>query len=78
MHIKSTNPLVVGSIIGEVLDPFTNSVSSRIVYYNNKEVIHSSELKPFQIVNPPRVQVDKNDLRTLYTLIGIHILSFFN
>jgi len=74
MRIKSTNPLVVGGVIGEVLDPFTNSVSLRIVYDNNKEVINSGELKPSQIVNSPRVQVGGNDLRTLYTLVGIHIL----
>ena len=40
----------------------------------NKEVINSGELKPSQIVNPPRIQVGGNDLRTLYTLVGIHIL----
>jgi len=28
------NPLVVGGVIGEVLDPFTNSVSLRVVYEN--------------------------------------------
>jgi len=75
MRIKSTNPLVVGGVIGEVLDPFTNSVSLKVVYDNNKEVINSGELKPSQIVNLPRVQIGGNDLRTLYTLVGIHILS---
>jgi len=74
MRIKSMNPLVVCGVIGDVLDPFTNSVSLRIVYDNNKEVGNSGELKLSQIVNPPRVQVGGNDLRTLYTLVGLHIL----
>jgi spore coat polysaccharide biosynthesis protein SpsF (cytidylyltransferase family) len=73
MRIKSMNPLVVCGVIRDVLDPFTNSVSLRVVYDNNKEV-SSGELKPSQIVNPPRVQVGGNDLRTLYTLFGLHIL----
>jgi protein FLOWERING LOCUS T len=65
MHIKSANSLVVGGVIGEVLDPFTNSMFLRIVYDNNKEVINCGELKPFQIVNPSRIQVGGNDVRTL-------------
>jgi protein FLOWERING LOCUS T len=74
MRIKSMNPLVVCGAIGDVLDPFTNSVSLRVVYDNNKEVSNSGEIKPSQIVNPPRVQIGGNDLRTLYILIGLHIL----
>ncbi|KAK2359308.1 hypothetical protein P8452_63542 [Trifolium repens] len=72
MRIKSTNPLVVGGVIGDVLDPFTNSVSLRVIYENNKEVFNSGELKPSQIVNPPRVQVGGNDIRTLYTLVMLN------
>ncbi|CAJ2668829.1 unnamed protein product [Trifolium pratense] len=72
MPINSTNPLVVGGVIGDVLDPFTNSVSLRVVYENNKEVFNSGELKPSQIVNPPRVQVGGNDFRTLYTLVMLN------
>jgi len=42
MRIKSLNPLVVCGVIGDVLNPFTNSVSLRIVYDNNKEATKSS------------------------------------
>ncbi|KAL5096057.1 hypothetical protein RYX36_000384 [Vicia faba] len=72
MRMKSSNPLVLGNVIGDVLDPFANSVSLKVVYENNKEVINSGELKPYQIVNPPRVQVGGNDLRTLYTLVMVN------
>jgi hypothetical protein len=78
MRNKSTNPLVVGGVIGDVLDPFTNSVSLRVIYENNKEVINSGELKPSQIVNLPRVQVGGNDFRTLYTLVRIHMYSLIS
>lgn len=74
MPIKTMNvPLVVGRVIGDVLDHFTSSVSLRVVYHNNKEVINSGELKPSQIVNPPRVDIGGDDMRTLYTLVYIYI-----
>ncbi|XP_029127943.1 protein HEADING DATE 3A isoform X2 [Cajanus cajan] len=68
---SSMNPLVVGRVIGDVLEPFASSVSMRVVYNNNKDVMNSAELKPSQIINPPRVEVGGNDLRTLYTLVMV-------
>ncbi|RDX63976.1 Protein FLOWERING LOCUS T, partial [Mucuna pruriens] len=65
------NPLVVGRVIGDVLEPFESSVSLRVVYNNNKEVINCGELKPSQIINHPRVDVGGDDLRTLYTLVMV-------
>ncbi|KAG5017907.1 hypothetical protein AAZX31_08G352700 [Glycine max] len=67
----TTNPLVVGRVIGDVLEPFASSIPLRVVYNNNKEVINSGELKPSQIINPPRVEVGGDDLRTLYTLVMV-------
>lgn len=72
---RTTNPLVVGRVIGDVLEPFTSSVSMRVVYDNNKEVINSIELKPSQIVNQPIVDVGGDDLRTLYTLVSSAVLK---
>ncbi|XP_057436600.1 protein HEADING DATE 3A-like [Lotus japonicus] len=68
---KTINPLVVGRVIGDVLDPFTSSISMRVLYNNNKEVINSGEFKPSQIINQPRVDIGGDDLRTLYTLIMV-------
>ncbi|XP_061359479.1 protein VERNALIZATION 3-like [Gastrolobium bilobum] len=68
---RTMNPLVVGRVIGDVLDHFTSSVSLRPVYNNNKEVFNSGELKPSQIVNQPRVDIGGDDLRTLYTLVMV-------
>jgi len=65
----TTNPLVVGRVVGDVLEPFACSIHLRVVYNNNKEVINSGELKPSQIINTPRVEVGGDDLRTLYTLV---------
>ncbi|XP_057756169.1 protein HEADING DATE 3A-like [Arachis stenosperma] len=66
---RSTNPLVISRVVGDVLEPFTSSVGMRIVYEGDAEVVNCSELKPSQIINQPRVDVGGDDLRTLYTLI---------
>lgn len=74
MPTRSTDPLVIGHVIGDVLDPFTSCVSLRVLYNNCPEVMNCCELKPSQIVNPPRVEVGGDDLRTFYTLV--YIISY--
>nr|AEU08961.1 flowering locus T [Litchi chinensis]AEU08963.1 flowering locus T [Litchi chinensis]AEU08965.1 flowering locus T [Litchi chinensis] len=67
---RDRDPLVVGRVIGDVLDPFTKSISLS-VSYNNREINNGCELKPSQIVNQPRVDVGGDDLRTCYTLVMV-------
>jgi protein FLOWERING LOCUS T len=67
---RDRDPLVVGRVIGDVLDPFTRSVSLRVCY-GNREVNNGYELKPSQIVNQPRVDIGGDDLRTFYTLVMV-------
>ena len=64
-----TDPLVVGRVIGEVLEPFTKSMSLRVTY-GNKIVNSACELKPSQVLNKPRVDIGGDDLRNLYTLVS--------
>ncbi|XP_057475323.1 protein HEADING DATE 3A-like [Actinidia eriantha] len=67
---RDRNPLVVGRVIGDVLDPFTRSIGLRATY-NNKEVNNGCEFKPSQVVNQPRVDIGGDDLRTFYTLVMV-------
>ncbi|CAA2975395.1 protein FLOWERING LOCUS T-like [Olea europaea var. sylvestris] len=67
---RDRDPLVVGRIIGDVLDPFTRSVPLRIVYAD-REVNNGWDFRPSQIVNRPRVEIGGDDLRTFYTLIMV-------
>nr|GMC76958.1 protein HEADING DATE 3A-like [Ipomoea batatas] len=64
------DPLVVGRVVGDVLDPFTRSVGLRVIY-NNSEINNGCELRPSQIVSPPRVEVGGDDFRTFYTLVMV-------
>lgn len=62
------DPLVVGRVVGDVLDPFTRSVPIRVVY-SSREVNNGCELKPSAVVEQPRVEVGGSDMRTFYTLV---------
>ncbi|CAD6243729.1 unnamed protein product [Miscanthus lutarioriparius] len=63
----SRDPLVVGNVVGDILDPFIKSASLRVLY-NNRELTNGSELKPSQVANEPRIEIAGHDMRTLYTL----------
>lgn len=65
---RDRNPLVVGGVIGDVLDPFTTSVGLRVIY-NNREVNNGGDFRPSQVLNQPRVEVGGDDFRTFYTLV---------
>nr|QLM02141.1 flowering locus T 2A_1 [Elleanthus aurantiacus] len=64
---RERDPLIVGRVIGDVLDPFTRSVSLRVAY-TSRDVSNGLELKPSAVVEQPRVEVGGNDLRTFYKL----------
>lgn len=74
---RDRDPLVVGRVIGDVLDPFTRSISLRVTY-NNREVNNGCELKPSHVVNQPRVDIGGDDLRTFYTLVNTNPFFFFH
>ncbi|KAJ4956644.1 hypothetical protein NE237_013427 [Protea cynaroides] len=67
---RERDPLVVGGVIGDVLDSFNRSISIRVIY-NNREVANGCDLRPSVVVNQPRVELGGNDLRTFYTLVMV-------
>ncbi|KAL3520438.1 hypothetical protein ACH5RR_018587 [Cinchona calisaya] len=67
---RGRDPLVVGRVVGDVLDPFTRSIALRVIY-GDREVNNGIEFRPSQIVNQPRVEIGGDDLRTFYTLVMV-------
>uniref|UniRef100_A0A0E0A5C1 RFT1 homolog n=1 Tax=Oryza glumipatula TaxID=40148 RepID=A0A0E0A5C1_9ORYZ len=61
------DPLVVGRIVGDVLDPFVR-ITNLSVSYGARIVSNGCELKPSMVTQQPRVVVGGNDMRTFYTL----------
>ncbi|XP_043708755.1 protein FLOWERING LOCUS T-like [Telopea speciosissima] len=64
------DPLLVGGVIGDVLDPFNRKVSLRVTY-GSREVRNGCEFKPSVVVNQPRVDIGGDDLRNFHTLIMV-------
>lgn len=77
MMPRERDPLVVGRVIGDVLDSFTKSINLS-VSYNDREVSNGCELKPSQVVNQPRVDIGGDDLRAFHTLVRFALFSYVN
>lgn len=75
MPMSSRDPLVIGRVIGDVLDPFERSIAMSVTF-NNREVTNGCEFRPSQVVNQPRVSIGGDDLRNFYTLVIISHSSF--
>ena len=62
------DPLVVGRVIGDVVDPFVRRVPLRVAY-TAREISNGCELRPSAVAEQPRVEVGGPDMRTFYTLV---------
>ncbi|ONM30554.1 Protein MOTHER of FT and TFL1 [Zea mays] len=67
---RFVDPLVVGRVIGEVVDLFVPSVSMTVAY-GPKDISNGCLLKPSATAAPPLVRISgrRDDL---YTPVGIH------
>nr|QLM02220.1 terminal flower 1_1 [Hypoxis decumbens] len=62
-------PLIVGRVIGEVLDSFNPSVKMMVTYNSNKMVCNGHEFFPSAVASKPRVEVQGGDMRSFFTLV---------
>ncbi|XP_030971915.1 protein MOTHER of FT and TFL1-like isoform X2 [Quercus lobata] len=68
---RTIEPLVVGKVIGEVLDMFTPAINFT-VHYGSKQVANGCDIKPSMAVDRPKVQILGPRVSTnLYTLIMV-------
>ncbi|KAL6006898.1 hypothetical protein ACLOJK_032394 [Asimina triloba] len=65
--VSSIDPLVVGKVIGDVIDMFMPAISMS-VYYGTKRVTNGCELKPSATIDRPIVQISGHP-NSLYTLL---------
>ncbi|KAI3720659.1 hypothetical protein L2E82_31650 [Cichorium intybus] len=61
--------LVVGRIIGDVVDQFTPSVTMDVTYNSHNTVFNGLMLKPNLITCKPHVEIGGLDMRSSYTII---------
>lgn len=66
---KTSDPLVVGRVIGDVIDYFSPSVKMTVSYCSNKQVYNGHELFPSAVKLKPKVEVQGGDMRSFFTLV---------
>uniref|UniRef100_A0ACD6AC29 Uncharacterized protein n=1 Tax=Avena sativa TaxID=4498 RepID=A0ACD6AC29_AVESA len=67
----SRDPLIVGNIVGDIVDYFDASARLRVLY-GNREITNGSELRPSQVANQPTVKIT-GLARSLYTLVMVDL-----
>ncbi|EOY08218.1 hypothetical protein QUC31_010949 [Theobroma cacao] len=65
---RAAEPLVVGRVIGDVLDSFIPSITMTVTF-NNKRVFNGHEFYPSTVATKPRVEIEGGDMRTFFTLV---------
>ncbi|RZR93514.1 hypothetical protein BHM03_00022096 [Ensete ventricosum] len=73
----SSDPLVVGRVIGEVIDSFSPTVKMTVTYNSNKLVCNGHEFFPSAVVSKPRVEVQGGDMRSFFTLVRTRTIHPF-
>lgn len=66
---KIPDPLVVGRVVGDVVDYISSSVKMIVTYNPNKQVYNGHELFPAQVSFKPKVEVPGADMRSFFTLV---------
>ncbi|KAJ7976111.1 protein TERMINAL FLOWER 1-like [Quillaja saponaria] len=64
----SSEPLLVGRVIGDVLDSFTPSIKM-VITFDTKKVFNGRELFPSTVTAKPRVEIQGGDMRSFFTLV---------
>ncbi|KAF8776023.1 hypothetical protein HU200_003962 [Digitaria exilis] len=72
---RDRDPLVVGRVVGDVLDPFVRTTNIR-VSYGARTVSNGCELKPSMVTNQPRSRTRGDVLREPSATMGIHRFVF--
>ena len=54
--MASRDPLIVGRIVGDVVDYFDMAAQLRVMY-GNREITNGSELRPSQVEKQPKVRI---------------------
>lgn len=70
MTRAAAEPLILGRVIGDVLDSFIPSIKMSVTF-NNKVVLNGHEFYPSTVAAKPGVEIQGGDMRTFFTLVII-------
>ncbi|KAL8210429.1 hypothetical protein R6Q57_004866 [Mikania cordata] len=66
---KMADPLVIGRVVGDVVDNFTQCVDMCVTYNSSNQVYNGHELFPSSVTAKPKVDVPGGDMRSFFTLV---------
>lgn len=78
MAKMSSDPLVIGRVIGDIVESFSPTVKMTVTYNCNKQVYNGHELFPSAVTMKPKVEVHGGDMRSFFTLVYINIYIYIN
>ncbi|KAF5751611.1 Centroradialis [Tripterygium wilfordii] len=67
--MSAESSLVIGRVIGDVVDSFTPSVKMGVTYTSNKQVFNGHEFFPSAVTQKPKLEVHGGDMRSFFTLV---------
>ena len=73
---RMSDPLVIGRVVGDVVDNFSPCVEMSVTYNSSKQVFNGHELFPSSVTAKPKVDVRGSDMRSFFTLVYIYPPSF--
>lgn len=76
-RVTPDHPLVIGRVVGDVVDSFTLSVNMLVMYNLSNQVYNGNELFPSSVTGKPKVDVHGGDLRSFFTLVQYILLYVF-
>lgn len=79
---RVSEPLVVGRVIGEVIDSFNPTMNMTVTYNSNKMVCNGHEFFPSAVVSKPKVDIKGGEMRSFFTLVhkppyNLQFIPFF-
>lgn len=63
------DPLVIGRVVGDVVDYFNTTVKMSVTYNNTKQVYNGHEFFPSSLTIKPKVHIHGGDMRSFFTLV---------
>ncbi|KAM0947186.1 putative phosphatidylethanolamine-binding protein [Dioscorea sansibarensis] len=67
---RDRDPLVLGQVIGDVIDPFVKLASMRVVY-GGREITNGTGLRSSSVADQPWVDIQGFNCGSLYTLVMV-------
>ncbi|KAF8705670.1 hypothetical protein HU200_030864 [Digitaria exilis] len=68
--MSTSSSLVLGRVIGDVVDQFSPTVALQISY-NGRRLLNGADFRPSVVAERPRVEIGGTDFRQSYTLVMV-------